>query len=840
MARYGPGWSGAGLPGEILNYRANGEPFWNGLSIRPIRDPSGVVTQFVSAQMDITEEVHRRQRGTAQRETAELLLDVASRLGSATERGDVAQTIAEVLISLGCDRSAVALLDDRRTRLRMAATSGWPEDLQSAAAEYTASAHEHPELADVLAHPRQLLVTERNGSEFTRQDSPRSRIAGYLVTPVIAANPAPHGLLLSYWASSPPAEIPPLLAERLNGVAGLAAVALDNVDLIEQIRRDADEDPLTGLATRTAMQRALEQKLSSPSWSRTAVVYGDIDHFKRINDALGHPGGDELLRQLARRVRAVARSGDVIARPGGDEFIAILSDIRGDSDVETFVRRLEDALRAPFEIGGTRLYATMSIGWAAGLHAVSVSPAEVAADLLKTADTRMYEAKRRRHSGGRPPAHGGRAGLSLDTALHDAVDDGEITAYFQPQYDMRTGSISGYEALARWEHPQLGPVSPSTFIPLAEDNGLIHALGLQILDQACRFAERASLLQRHPIRMQVNVSTRELARPGFAARTLAHLDAWPDRSWLLGLEVTESALILDRPRVEDALWELRNHGVGIGIDDFGSGYSSLSQLQELPATELKVDKTFIQREGAVGTSLLRAIITLGQSLQLQVIAEGVETEEQLARLRTLDCDTVQGFLLAPALPPDAALNAPRHDAHALNRRWHSAVTGVSLEGVGPQLLLDEAGQFPEWFEVAGPHLAGLRAVDAERADAISIPGSDRMARVEADLTDQRVADEALVKLGVIDERRPVHLDRVVAEGLIPRHVEIDRLGDLGPLTVVVDDVDRSSGRTVLLARETHELIQARVPGHDAGGGCPAPAAGIVRRRAAAAGLLLRG
>ncbi len=649
--------AGQSFQGEILNYHADGHPFWNQLTIRPIRDASGAVTQFVSAQMDITEEVDRRRRGIAQRETAELLLDVASRLGSATKRGDVAQTIAEVLIGLGADRSAVALLNDR-SQLRMAATSGWPEDLQAAAGEYTTSADEYPELADVLAHPRQLLVTEENASEFAQRRLAEYRIGGYLVTPVISANAAPHGLLLIYWASSPPTEVPHLLAERLHGIAGLAAVALDNVELIEQIRRDADEDALTGLATRTAMQRALEQRLSHPDGSRTAVVYGDIDHFKRINDALGHPAGDELLHQLGLRIRTVARHGDLIARPGGDEFVAILADIRDDSDVETFVQRLEDALRAPFQVAGTKLYATMSTGWASAGHDTAVPPAEGAADLLRTADSQMYEAKRRRHSSGRSPAHGGRAGLSLDTDLHDAIDNGDITAHFQPQYDLGTGRLSGYEALARWDHPELGPVSPSTFIPLAEDNGLIHALGAQILEQACRFAEHASRLHPDPIRVQVNVSTRELTRPGFAARTLNHLNDWPDRSWLLGLEITESALILDRPRVEDTLWELRNHGVGIGIDDFGSGYSSLSQLQELPATELKIDKAFIRRPGAVGTSLLRAIITLGQSLHVQVIAEGVETQEQLAMLRTLACDTVQGFLLAPPLPPEDALNTP--------------------------------------------------------------------------------------------------------------------------------------------------------------------------------------
>ena len=651
--------------GEILNYRADGTPFWNQLAIAPLRDTAGAVTHFVSVQLDVTVGVGRRQSGIQQRETAEILLEVAGQLATATKRGTIAQTIAEAITRLGVERSAVALLDGSRTQLRMTGSDGWPPGLVDPVLAYTASPGEHPELADVLARPRQLLVTEGTASERARAELTAYEISGYLITPVAVAGAAPHGLLLAYWAANrPPAEIPQLLAERLSGIAGLAAVALEQVALIERIRRDADEDSLTGLAARGALHRDLAAALSRAGSSTTGLVYGDLDHFKRVNDALGHAGGDELLRQVAERIGSVTRSGDLLARPGGDEFVAVLTDVRKDSDVESFVRRIHESLRAPFTIGGQRLYTTISIGWATSRNDAAVPADEAAAVLLKTADARMYEVKQRRS---RSTRTAGTEGLALDTALHDAIETGGIAPYFQPQYDARSGRLTGYEALARWHHPKMGEVSPAVFIPIAEDNDLIHQLGAQILERACRFAVEAAAHHPAPLWIQVNVSTRELARPGFADATLDLLGRWPDRTWSLGLEVTESTLVLDRPRVEDALRTLRSAGIGIAVDDFGSGYSSLSQLQELPATELKIDKGFVQREGEIGASILRAIAALGRSLKMEVVAEGIETEQQLAALHGLDCDRLQGFLFGRPLPPHAALKAPRSIQDTITR-----------------------------------------------------------------------------------------------------------------------------------------------------------------------------
>ena len=542
--------------------------------------------------------------------------------------------------------------------------SGWPPEL-AAVIDFTASAGEYPEIADVLTRPRQLLVTDQSASGRARAEFAAYEMTGYLITPVTTES-APDGLLVAYWAlTPPPVEIPKLLAERLSGIAGLAAVALDHVQLIDRIRREADEDPLTGLATRSALQRALAASLSRSGSSTTAIVYGDLDHFKRVNDSIGHPGGDELLRQVAvERLKAVARSTDTLARPGGDEFVALLPDVRHDSDVEGFVERIHQSLQAPFHIGENKLYTTISTGWATSRSTEPALQEEAAIALLKAADSRMYQAKQRRRV--HPNADAPLDGLALDTDLHDAVENGDIRAYFQPQYDARSGLLNGYEALARWQHPRHGPVPPSVFVPLAEDNGSHpqHRLadartGLPVRRQG----EQPPLACLPDAGQRLHPRTRP---PALRRQSSRRLNRWSHPTWGLRLEVTESALIIDLARVQHALLELRAHGIGIAIDDFGSGYSSLSQLQELPATELKIDKTFIHRGGVVGISLTRAIIALGRSLNLELVAEGIETQNQLDTLRQLGCDRLQGFLLAPPLESDAALTAPRTIEEALS------------------------------------------------------------------------------------------------------------------------------------------------------------------------------
>ena len=244
----------------------------------------------------------------------------------------------------------------------------------------------------------------------------------------------------------------------------------------------------------------------------------------------------------------------------------------------------------------------------------------------------------------------------LETDLRGALDRDEIVAYFQPQYDSLTGALTGYEALARWHHPVHGTVPPDRFIPLAEADGLIAGLGAEMLEQACRFADLVAA--GRPLRMEVNVSVEQLRIHGLAEGVRRLLDEYPHRTWSLTVEVTESALVLDHGLARAELEQLRDLGVGVSIDDFGSGYSSLSRLRDLPATELKIDRSFVHREDAVGTSLLTAIVALAGSLGLLVVAEGIETGSQLATARALRCDRLQGMYLCPPLGPEEVLAAP--------------------------------------------------------------------------------------------------------------------------------------------------------------------------------------
>jgi diguanylate cyclase (GGDEF)-like protein/PAS domain S-box-containing protein len=440
-----------------------------------------------------------------------------------------------------------------------------------------------------------------------------------------------------------------------------ARTALENRELIDHIRHTAEIDRLTGLATRAVLQRHLTEALEVPEVGFVGVAYCGVDRFEWINDALGHRGGDEALRRIADILRAACPPPAVVSRSGGDEFIIVLPAIREPGDLTTFARDIEERFRTALTVHGREVYVTLSIGCAVARRGGPTDSIDAAAErIIREADSAMYRVKQGRHGQGMDSA--GFDLLKLDADLHHAIDRGEIVAYFQPQYDSRIGNLTGYEALARWHHPEHGSLAPDRFIPLAEADGLIDRLGEEMLEQACRFADLAAA--DRPLQMQVNVSMQQLGVPGLAGRIRRALAEYPDRAWSLTIEITESALILDHDLVHAELERIRDLGVGVSIDDFGSGYSSLSQLRDLPATELKIDKSFVHREDAVGTSLLTAIVALANSLDLTVVAEGIETRSQLATLRGLGCDRLQGLYLCPPLIAEEAL-AARPDIAAL-------------------------------------------------------------------------------------------------------------------------------------------------------------------------------
>ena len=435
----------------------------------------------------------------------------------------------------------------------------------------------------------------------------------------------------------------------------------ERTQLREELQALAFHDELTGLANRTSFCEHLERALTGDPAERSsvAVLFLDLDDFKTVNDSLGHPAGDEVLRVVAGRLHALVRPTDVIARFGGDEFAILLRGVRGAQEATATARRVSGVLRDPFVLQGRRTVVSVSIGVALpDTHgAASVT------DLLRDADAAMYQAKR---SGKNtcvvydPVMHvQALARLDLKADLETAVLHDELVLVFQPYYRLGDDALVGFEALIRWQHPQRGVVGPTDFIPLAEETGLIHPIGEWVLRAACRHAAawapgRAG--GRAPT-VSVNVSAVQFQDPDLITTVSDALhDSGLDPHRLV-IEITEGVLLHKVDQVVTRLQALRAMGVRIAIDDFGTGYSSLSYLQHLPIDVLKIDKSFVDQLGigADSASMAKVIVHIGRTLGLQVVAEGVERHEQRETLGRLGCDLAQGFLLGrPLAAGDAA------------------------------------------------------------------------------------------------------------------------------------------------------------------------------------------
>ncbi|MDQ3952552.1 MAG: EAL domain-containing protein, partial [Actinomycetota bacterium] len=388
-----------------------------------------------------------------------------------------------------------------------------------------------------------------------------------------------------------------------------------------------------------------------------AVLFLDLDDFKAVNDSLGHRAGDDLLIDVARRITAATRPGDTVARLGGDELAVLLEDLDSLDGAVQVAERLIGLFDSPFVVDGSELFVHASIGIAFNGPEMETSPG----DLLRDADIAMYEAKRGGKGSFRLFEVGMRVAarerLQLKADLQRAVENDELVLHYQPIVDLETGAIAGVEALVRWQHPVRGFVSPRDFVPFAEENGLIIPIGRWVLHEACRAAvswKRRSPGARPPS-VSVNVSPVRFAHPGFVEEltdVLAASGLEPDR---LVLEITEGALVEDVDRVVVRLQELNEIGVQVAIDDFGTGYSSLSYLKDFPVQVLKIDKAFIDSIalGPEDSALARAVLSLGQSLGLQIVAEGVEEAVQADALRRLGCRFAQGYLFSRPVPAEA-------------------------------------------------------------------------------------------------------------------------------------------------------------------------------------------
>jgi diguanylate cyclase (GGDEF)-like protein len=446
-------------------------------------------------------------------------------------------------------------------------------------------------------------------------------------------------------------------------MANYLNVAMTNAELYgtlvereQELRQRASHDPLTGLANRTEAGLRIDDALHNSPTGAVGLMFCDVDKFKSVNDRLGHEAGDELIQQVALRMSATVREGDLLARFGGDEFVFLLNGVKDLGDVTEAGRRVQVCLADPIVLRGERIQVSASIGAVLGRTGTTASV------MLRNADAAMYVAKRK--GPGRievfddDAAHRSVDRLDLRSELVHALERGQLSIEYQPIVELKTETVSSFEALVRWTHPERGQIPPDVFIPMAEETGAIIPIGAWVLEQSCaRLADWQQMFPTAGLTVGVNISAIQLEQgsPDLVG-IIAAAGADPHDIWL---EVTERMDISGD--ISGQLEALRDAGAHFALDDFGMSYSSLKYLQQFPVEGIKIDKTFVQPmvDGETQRGIVRAILALGESLSVNVIAEGIETATQLDALLDLGCRFGQGYLLAPPTSPEECVRIVR-------------------------------------------------------------------------------------------------------------------------------------------------------------------------------------
>jgi diguanylate cyclase (GGDEF)-like protein len=425
--------------------------------------------------------------------------------------------------------------------------------------------------------------------------------------------------------------------------------------MVGEMKHLAQHDILTDLPNRMVLKDRLTQAIATAhrNGTKVAILFLDLDQFKRINDSLGHAIGDKLIQSVAARLISCVRSTDTVSRQGGDEFIVLLSEIKHSTDAGITARKILTALTASHGVDRHHLHVAASIG-------VSTYPedGEDAELLIKNADTAMYQAKQK----GRNNYQFFKKDMNLravnrqfiEDGLREALESDQFVLHYQPKINLATGAISGMEALLRWMHPTSGLLRPLQFLPIAEDCGLILPIGRWVLKEACRQVREWIDAGLRVAPVAVNVSSLEFRSEGFLDNVRAILRETGLEPRYLELELTETVLMQHAESTVSVLSALKSMGVRLAVDDFGTGYSSLSYLKRFPIDSLKIDQSFVRdiTSSTDDVPIIRAVITMGKSLRQRVVGEGVETEEQMAFLRANGCDEAQGYYLSLPLPAE--------------------------------------------------------------------------------------------------------------------------------------------------------------------------------------------
>jgi len=596
---------------------------WLMMSRVPLKDADGRTVGVVGASRDITARKNSERLMSIQARLLEMII-------GAVPAAEFFENFA-VLLDESSDGVQAALFvpgGERELRLAACAADTWPKDTSVRVAGPQTAAHE------IEAYVRSI----RSASDYVRSVEIR------------ASNGSMHAVLaLTMFGRRPD----PSYCEFVTSAARLAGIAVDRILAEERIAFLAEHDALTGLLKRERLDHELKEMLSQAALEgkRVAVAFIDLDNFKLINDTLGHDAGDELLKEVASSIRAAMAPDGTAARIGGDEFVVVLPDSGG--DILDRVEQLRKAIGRPHLVRGHVLRPAASIG-------VALFPdhAGQPSQLLARADLAMYRSKRNGRDGTTvftfDMAEEASMKLRRLEELRRAVKNGELILHYQLQKDLRTDAFTGVEALARWDHPVEGMISPCSFIPIAEESGLILEVGAAVLEMACRQGRAWQDAGLAPVKIGVNMSARQFQDAQLTAMVAGVLARTGLEPRWLEIEITESLIMKDVDAAVRRMDELTKLGVGLALDDFGTGYSSLSMLKRFPLSRLKIDRSFIAEapndpdDGAI----VSAIISLASTLGLEVVAEGVETEAQARYLLAAGCHEIQGHLLGRPEAPE--------------------------------------------------------------------------------------------------------------------------------------------------------------------------------------------